>query len=139
MKKRRVRRHEVVQPLDQSIRLIPLTKGQNAIVDVIDYGRLMQWNWYSKWNIHTRSFYAMNRSQIDRKHCNTWMHRVVLNLPSDRFADHINGNTLDNRRQNLRECTKTENAFNSRLHKNNKSGYKGVSWHSIYGKWMAQI
>lgn len=43
--KRHVKRHEVVQPLNESYRLIPLTQGQNAIVDVNDFGRLSKWNW----------------------------------------------------------------------------------------------
>lgn len=55
--------------------------------------------------------------------------------------DHINGDTLDNRRSNLRECTNTENCRNRADNYNNKSGYKGVFWytHCKTPKWVANI
>lgn len=53
--------------------------------------------------------------------------------------DHINCNRKDNRINNLRLVTKFENAQNSKIRHNNKSGYKGVSWHQHVQKWTAQI
>lgn len=53
--------------------------------------------------------------------------------------DHIDGNGLNNHPDNLREATHTENMQNRRKHRNNTSGYKGVSWIRRYGKWQATI
>lgn len=53
--------------------------------------------------------------------------------------DHINGDTLDNRIKNLRDCSRSVNSRNSRKYKSNKSGLTGVSWHKSSGKWVAQI
>lgn len=53
--------------------------------------------------------------------------------------DHINGNRNDNRLCNLREATIKENCRNMRIGKANKSGYKGVAWGKVAGKWSAQI
>lgn len=64
------------------------------------------------------------RALLDGKHIR--MHRLLLDIPFGMVVDHISGNTLDNRKSNLRLCTPHQNAFNSKLRKDNQSGYKGV-------------
>jgi len=53
--------------------------------------------------------------------------------------DHINRDNSDNRISNLRECTPEQNSHNTRVHKDNNSGYKGVSWVASRNKWLTQI
>lgn len=53
--------------------------------------------------------------------------------------DHIDHNELNNRRYNLREASQLDNVRNSKLAKNNTSGFIGVSWHSSLNKWRARI
>ena len=55
------------------------------------------------------------------------------------YIDHINGNSLDNRIENLREATQSLNGANSKLANTNTSGFKGVTWRKDTKKWMAQI
>jgi hypothetical protein len=57
----------------------------------------------------------------------------------DQQIDHINGNPGDNRIENLREATNTQNQYNRGANKNNTSGHKGVCWDKPRGKWRAQI
>jgi hypothetical protein len=64
------------------------------------------------------------------------MHRQILGCDKD--VDHINHQTLDNRRLNLRPATKSQNAANQAKRKGS-SKYKGVSWYKNYRKWVAQI
>jgi hypothetical protein len=68
------------------------------------------------------------------------MHRIILGV-TDRniFVDHKNGNGLDNRRSNLRQCTIAENNRNVVKRIAGTSKYRGVSWHKSEGKWQAQI
>lgn len=67
------------------------------------------------------------------------LHRELMKAGRNTVVDHINGNTLDNRRINLRLCTQAENAHNSKRSKANKSGFKGVSWNKNLGYWQAKI
>ena len=74
-----------------------------------------------------------------RKQKKLLMHRLMVDAPKGMHVDHINGNSLDNRKSNLRICTSAENQRNRRATKNNTSGYKGVGWAKQNKKWTAQI
>jgi hypothetical protein len=73
-----------------------------------------------------------------------WAHRIIWTIfngeiPEELFIDHIDGNRSNNFIENLRLCTTQENAYNRGKQSNNKSGYKGVSFHKQKQKWVAQI
>jgi hypothetical protein len=69
------------------------------------------------------------------------LHRYLVNAPKGVIADHKDGNTYDNRKQNIRICDYTGNNRNAGLHVNNKSGHKGVIWYYYHdvNKWWASI
>jgi hypothetical protein len=68
------------------------------------------------------------------------MHKLIITTGKNQVVDHINGNTLDNRKSNLRICNKKENAAHRvKLSDNNTSGVHGVSWHKLKRKWIASI
>lgn len=69
-----------------------------------------------------------------------FLHRIILNISDPKvFADHINGNKLDNRRCNLRLSTHLQNTKNRKSYENSTSEYVGVSWHKHASKWRAMI
>lgn len=115
---------------------IPLTKGLFAIVDDADYDELVKYKWSAdKGNV---TYYAQ-RTVIGEKR-NMRMHRQIMGVTDSRFdVDHKNGNGLDNRRENLRVCTRTLNNANAKTPKDNKSGYKGVCWDKERKKWAVKI
>src|SRR5580765_4530576 len=139
MPKRRVVRHEVVQPLDQSYRLIPLTQGQNAIVDIEDYDWLSEWNWFAKFDKQLQAFYAARNGPRGGVSRYIPMHRVILSCTNGEECDHKNHNTLDNRRKNLRKCSHSENSKNQKTRKNNAYGFKGISFRKDSGRWRSWI
>ena len=69
------------------------------------------------------------------------MHREIINPPYPLVVDHINRNSLDNRKANLRPATQAQNSINRKYikPKNSSSKYKGVTWHKRIKKWQIQI
>ncbi len=67
------------------------------------------------------------------------LHRVITNCPVGLEPDHIDGNTLDNRRSNLRVSTHTQNMGNQHRKSNTASGIQGVTWNVGRGKWHARL
>ena len=113
-------------------KFIPLTQGQFAIVDADDYERLAVHKWYlGGW----KRKYAQRSS--DGK--TIMMHREIIEVPAGMVCDHINHNTLDNRKCNLRSCTLAQNGYNRLPNKNSSSRYKGVCLNKKRRKWAANI
>lgn len=75
----------------------------------------------------------------DGKKSLLYLHRLLLDAKPDQRIDHINGNRLDTRRENLRPVTARQNHQNQRRPMHTKSGHKGVYWHKAAGKWDARI
>jgi hypothetical protein len=119
------------------MREILLTQNKVAVVDDEDFEYLSQFGWHARKDRHT--FYAARNIMQNGKRITQGMHRLIMDAPCDMEIDHINGNGLDNRRCNLRLCTTPQNKRNSRLRKDNKSGFKGVSWNKAAQKWVSQI
>jgi hypothetical protein len=123
----------------QKIKKIKLTQGKFAIVDEEDYNELNQYKWHAVNSHNTGTWYA-NRSYGTGKrgkNKHILMHQEIMGFPN-KGIDHINRNGLDNRKSNLRICSISENLFNSKLYKNNKSGFKGITWNKSNNKWRVK-
>lgn len=120
------------------MREILLTQGKVVLVSDEDYEELNKHKWYAYKCANT--FYAQRTLTIGvGKYRTVRMHSIVMKTPKRMETDHINGNGLDNRRENLRVCTRSENLMNQKRGINNTSGYKGVSWHKGTEKWQSKI
>jgi hypothetical protein len=119
---------------------IPLTQGQFAKVDDEDYEWLMQWKWHADWCAGTGSFYVRRSYHALGKCTGIKMHREIMSPPKGLCVDHINRDTTDNRRSNLRICTSGQNIQNSRAKPTGTaSKIKGVTRVSSSTKWRARI
>ncbi|MCH7559199.1 MAG: HNH endonuclease [Planctomycetes bacterium] len=123
-----------------TFRLIPLTQGKYAIVDPDDFYRLSKYKWTAS-RVYTK-FYAV-RSELCKtggKRKSLRMHREIAHTPEGLECDHINGNSLDNRKANLRSATRQQNCWNSRKRRpKSLSKYKGVSYSKRGRPWKAQL
>ena len=119
------------------MKTIPLTKGQFAIVDDEDYKKLSRYSWCAT---KIRNGYVAIRTIHKPKKYNLYMHRHIMNCPKGLWVDHINHDTLDNRKENLRIVTPSQNMMN-RLgaRKNKKLNIRGVYFHEGTGKYRAMI
>ena len=118
---------------------IQLTQGKVALVDDEDFEYLNQLKWFAD-KATNGKFYAVRKSiRINKKGINQKMHRMIFGNDLKLHIDHINGDTLDNRRCNLRICTHQQNMFNKSISKSNKSGYKGVSYMNTSKMYKASI
>lgn len=115
---------------------IPLTQNQFALVDDADFEELSKHKWYAT-KTKYGGFTAVRNTKDKTK--SRFMHRQIMNAPKGKEVDHINHDTLDNRRCNLRVCTRSENNRNSKKMKNTSSKYKGVSWYKTCKNWAAKI
>ena len=109
--------------------VIPLTQGRETIVDAEDVELLGQFNW--KWKNSGNRGYATLRGGDGS------MHRALMNNPHRMMIDHINGDSLDNRKSNLRIVTNRENQQNRKEHRDGK--LFGCSYKKREKKWEAQI
>lgn len=114
---------------------IPLTKSMCALVDDADAEIVNQCRWYAFPSKHT--WYACRRYVQDGRSISQNMHTLITGWS---FVDHRNGNGLDNRRENLRAATHTQNLGNRRKVRG-KSRFKGVYWidRSKVRPWVASI
>jgi hypothetical protein len=131
-------RAQVTQPTNQSYRIIPLTQSQVAFVDAQDYAALSKFKWHAEWQSST--FYAVRKiRRPDGKWRGLYMHRQILGASYDVEIDHKDHNGLNNRRENIRMATPSQNSQNAGARTGSVSGKKGVSLHSKTGLWRARI
>lgn len=114
--------------------LIKSNHGEfEILIDKEDFDKVSK----HTWSISKTKNYIRVETRINYKLVR--LHRFVLNINNKSQIDHINRNTLDNRKFNLRICNKSTNGMNRSRQINNKSGFKGVSYHKKGKKWAAQI
>jgi hypothetical protein len=111
---------------------ILLTKGLKTLVDDNLYEYLSKYKWYAQ-KTGYKTFVARNKHLL--------MHRLIMNVTPDKEIDHVNGNTLDNRINNLRVCSHSQNMLNRHKFniKNTTSIFKGVHFRYCNNKYCARI
>jgi hypothetical protein len=114
-----------------------------ALVDDEDVERLKAYNWGLQRQHNSRYAYGYLPGATPSKR-RVLMHNLIMDTPSGMECDHVDLDGLNNVRQNLRNCTPSQNTCNTvkrRSYQGNKpsSVYKGVSWHDHTQKWEAYV
>lgn len=120
---------------------IQLTQGKVAVIDDADLATVGSFKWHAHRSSTKReTFYAARMVNVPGKgQRKQFMHSLIVEKPEGMEVDHVNHNGLDNRRSNLRVCTKAENQRNQSKTVGKSSRFKGVTWHKQTGRWCAQI
>lgn len=109
-------------------------KGEKFLFDLDDYEYIKDFNW----KIDKQGYAYCQIKKKGKLHL-IRLHRIIADAPDGKLVDHINGDTLDNRRNNLRLVTIAQNGHNRSLSSKNKSGVTGVFWFEKRGKWLVNI
>jgi hypothetical protein len=120
------------------MKTIKLTNGNFTLVDDNNFDYLNQW----KWGVDKSTGYVRRVKYLKdgkNKQVTIYMHRLIAQTPKGFITDHWDLNKLNNQKNNLRICIQSDNCKNQSLHKNNTSGYKGVSWNKLKNKWHVGI
>ena len=117
------------------MRIIPVGHGKFTKVDDDMYDNFAKHAWRILGGKKKNKYVARRDDYVGT----ILMHRVVVGAKKGEIVDHIDNDGFNNQRSNLRICTHAENMHNSRIHKNNKSGYKGVSITTWGNKYRATI
>jgi hypothetical protein len=107
-----------------------------TIVDDEDYDKTVKLHWYA--TRCAKSIYAQSTS-LWKTYKHLTMHRFIMNAQKGQEVDHVNHNTLDNRRCNLRLCSHIQNMQNMKPYEKAASEYKGVTWDKERKKWRAKL
>lgn len=102
------------------------------IFDIDDFDKVSRYHWYEETNGYIRSSGKKKEDKV-------FLHRLVMNASDDINIDHINHNTFDNKKSNLRIATTSQNAMNRIKGSNNTSSVTGVVWVKSRNNWKAEI
>lgn len=120
---------------------IRLTKGKVALVDDRDFEELSEYKWHYHGDGDGLKFYAARNKRIENGRYKIRMHSQIMGLEkgSKLQVDHVDGNTLNNCRSNLRVVTNQQNQRNTKKHIKKSSEYKGIYYNRERQKWYARI
>jgi len=122
---------------------IKLTQGKVVRVDDEDYEKLNKFKWFAEFIPRRNGWYAARNARKHEGRGLIRMHRAILDAPSGLDVGHLSGDGLDNRKTNLRVCTRAQNICNNRPCKRARSKFKGVFFDNrpgtLLNRWTAQI
>jgi HNH endonuclease/AP2 domain len=114
------------------MRRLPLADGRVALVD----DDAPEWIFFRRWSVSNHCYVATYEAGGRHR----YLHRIVMGEPPGLYVDHINHDTLDNRRENLRVVTNAQNMQNRRgANEGSATGVRGVSWHRASGSFEVHL
>ncbi len=134
MQRQRNRKRRLVEVVGD-VAYLTLSNGDRVIIDADLADWAAQFSWGSSGSQH----YAQTRLPAGERWRTYKLHRMILGVVAPKTdVDHVNGDVFDNRRANLRMCTRTENQHNRRKQRGAKQHFIGVS-PTKCGHWQANI
>jgi len=116
-------------------------EGKFSEIDDIDFDMVSKYKWYLYYFKTSSNYYIKRGFKINGKWKTIYLHKYIMNV--DTAIDHVDGNTLNNKRSNLRVCTHSGNSRNKKKNSNSQSKYKGVTKNTHpnrpYVYWKARI
>lgn len=123
-------------------------KDLETYIDIDDFDKVKNFGttWFSHYYKNNNSNYAMTTIYLGTdgkgnfQNKTLFLHRLIIETDDTKFIDHINHNTLDNRKDNLRIIDAANNSANRKgANKNNKTGHRNVHWMKRNNEYWVQI
>jgi len=105
-------------------------KGEEFWFDKEDFNKVRKYTWF----INIDGYVTTSKDN-----CTLKMHQLIMDTQENQISDHIKHKLYDNRKNELRKVTYSQNSMNQQLSENNTSGYTGVSFKKENNKWQAYI
>ena len=118
------------------MRILKATGGEKILIDNDDYKWAKYFSWTVTWGSVNKNVASVRTYETGFRLC-----RVIMEVVNGQIVDHVNGNGLDNQKNNLRICTRRENLFNKKKYLSGKNRFKGVYKRKLIYKntWEARI
>src|SRR5689334_1184115 len=110
-------------------------KDKFVLVDDEDFEFVNQWQWFLRHDGYAARTEYLGGGRKNLSNRTIFLHRVLMEAKRGEIIDHKNGDKLDDRRSNLRRCSKQQNNTNHKVYKTCKSGYTGVQWREDRERW----
>jgi hypothetical protein len=112
--------------------MILLINGSEVQIDDEDFPEISKYRWRISKSNKTKTY-------IKGGPCSAiYMHRFIMQANDGFDVDHIDGDTFNNKRSNLRICIHSDNLCNSRRRSDNKSGHRGIGYDKKGDRWVAE-
>lgn len=110
-----------------------------VLIDAEDFEKISNFKWHVNYN-KKNNYYIQANIYVNGKRTTKSLHKIIMGDFKDKIIDHINGNTLDCRKENMRFVTNQENSFNQKVSKNKKSSkHKGIYHNKKLNNWKVLI
>lgn len=113
-----LRKHNIYEIKGDYVELYTFNTNNKFVIDFEDLEKIKEYCWFEN-----NKGYIMNRTN----HKNIMLHRLITNCPNDKVVDHIDHNTLNNRKSNLKICSQKENMQNRLIKNNNLLNCYGIT------------
>ncbi|WP_134700545.1 HNH endonuclease [Ammoniphilus sp. YIM 78166] len=112
-----------------------------VFIDTADLEKVQSYRgtWFAGFDDSGKRYYIHGKDRKNGVNKTIMLHRWITDCPDGMVVDHIDRNSLNNKRENLRVISAGENMQNRKIHSNNTSGVRGVSWYKKTGQWRVQI
>lgn len=114
--------------------------GHKVLIDDADWDLVQGYNWYvAALKRKYPYFHIRANYRIEGEVVHVLMHRLIMDAKQGQIVDHINSDSADNRRENLRFVTRGQNMQNSKARAHSKSGVRNVSFEARSGLFLATV
>lgn len=112
-----------------------------VLIDTADLEKVKTFRgtWFAGFDDSGKRYYIHGKDRRGGVNKTILLHRYIMDCPEGMVVDHIDRDSLNNRRENLRIVSPGENMQNRKIHRNNTSGVRGVSWYKKTGQWRVQL